>query len=102
MAKLSNDVGRMTTSRQSRWTPEPAKCSIQKVQLMIIIKRPEECTHVGQLSLFTGDTVHLMQPDTYDQFEVPKSMWGDGADFVVDSLMVDVHFYEDQPMTGAG
>ncbi len=48
----------------------------------------------------SGKTVHLMQPDTFDQFEVPLSLWGEGADFLVDSLTVDVHFFEDQAIAG--
>ncbi len=50
--------------------------------------------------LTTGSTIHLMQQDTYDQFEVHQDMWGDAAKFIVDELVVDVQFYEGQPVSG--
>ncbi len=61
------------------------------------LNAPPQYTHTP---LTTGSIIHLMQQDTYDQFEVHQDMWGDAAKFIVDELVVDVHFHEGQPVSG--
>ncbi|MEW5315861.1 MAG: hypothetical protein WDW38_007262 [Sanguina aurantia] len=70
--------------------------------------RAEQTVEVAQLSsrafqvLYTeGKTVHLMDPDTFDQKQVDQALFGDAQKWLESpNLTVSLQFYEEQPLTG--
>lgn len=46
-----------------------------------------------------GDSITLMDPDSYEQFTMPKSILGDAAPFLSDNMMVAVQMHEGKPLS---
>lgn len=48
-----------------------------------------------------GKTVHLMDPDTFDQKQVDQALFGDSQKWLESpNLTVSLQFYEEQPLAG--
>lgn len=48
-----------------------------------------------------GDLAILMQPETFEQVEVPKSMFGNAAVYLSDNLPVTLQFADGKPLSAA-
>lgn len=49
--------------------------------------------------LYSSDDIyHFMDPATYDQFEVPKKVLGDSANFLIDGMVCSLLFYQGKPV----
>ena len=45
-----------------------------------------------------GDTFHLMNEDTFEQFEIPADLIGDGAGFIKEGDRLQLQFFEGTPI----
>ena len=43
-----------------------------------------------------GDTFHFMNPETFDQFEIPADLVGDGGDYLKEGDTISLQFFEDR------
>eukprot|EP00249_Psilotum_nudum_P004628 c18132_g1_i2 orf=47-730(+) len=48
-----------------------------------------------------GDSAILMEPTTFEQLEVPKILFGNGAAYLSDGLLVTVQFFDGKPLSAA-
>lgn len=45
-----------------------------------------------------GDTYHFMNPDTFEQFEIPADLVGDSAGYMKESDTISLQFFEGRPI----
>lgn len=45
-----------------------------------------------------GSVFHFMNQDTFEQFEVPADLMGDGAGYIKEGDMVSLQFFNDKPI----
>lgn len=63
------------------------------------VERPDLNERDAQF-LYTSEGVfHFMDPQSYDQFEVPVKTLGDAAHFLVDGMAVSLLFYQGKAIT---
>ncbi|BBN17392.1 elongation factor P [Marchantia polymorpha subsp. ruderalis] len=46
-----------------------------------------------------GDTINLMEPNTFEQLEVPKAFFGPAAAYLTDGMEVKVQYFDGKPMS---
>ncbi|KAG6547180.1 hypothetical protein Mapa_011432 [Marchantia paleacea] len=46
-----------------------------------------------------GDTINLMEPNTFEQLEVPKAFFGLAAAYLTDGMEVKVQYFDGKPMS---
>lgn len=60
---------------------------------------PAEVTNQAAQYLYSdGDTFHFMNPDTFEQFEIPADLVGDGAGYMKESDTISLQFFDDKPI----
>lgn len=60
---------------------------------------PAEVTNQAAQYLYTdGDTFHFMNPDTFEQFEIPAELVGDGAGYMKESDTISLQFFDGRPI----
>lgn len=64
--------------------------STEKVELVDVTRRKLEFSYKDQ------STYHFIDPDTYEDVELPPELIGDAKDYLVENLAVDVLFSEDK------
>lgn len=64
--------------------------STEKVELVDVTRRKLEYSYKDQ------STYHFIDPDTYEDVELPPELIGDAKDYLVENLAVDVLFSEDK------
>lgn len=45
-----------------------------------------------------GDTFHFMNPDTFEQFEIPADLVGDAAGYMKESDTISLQFFDGRPI----
>ncbi len=45
-----------------------------------------------------GDTFHFMNPESFEQFEIPADLVGDGAGYMKEGDTISLQFFEDRPI----
>jgi elongation factor P len=63
------------------------------------LDRADVTTQSVQYLYNDGATFYFMNEDTFDQFEVPSDLVGDGAGYLKESDRVQLQFFNDQPIT---
>ncbi|GMH37160.1 hypothetical protein BSKO_05033 [Bryopsis sp. KO-2023] len=63
------------------------------VNLAILEDRKFTCLYTD------GNSVHLMDPESYEQIEVDKSLFGEQAVYLREDLELEVAFHQDAPVT---
>ncbi len=51
-----------------------------------------------QLSYVEEDIIHFMNTETYEQIHLSKEVLGDGASYLIPSVLIKVEFYEGSPV----
>ncbi|KAL2613766.1 hypothetical protein R1flu_025458 [Riccia fluitans] len=46
-----------------------------------------------------GDTVYLMEPNTFEQLDIPKSFFGPTAAYLTDGMEVKVQYFDGKPLS---
>lgn len=46
-----------------------------------------------------GDTITVMDPDSYEQITIPKALMGDAAPFLADGMMLKVQMHESRALS---
>src|ERR1700761_512328 len=60
---------------------------------------PAEVTNQAAQYLYAdGDTFHFMNPDTFEQFEIPADLVGDGAGYMKEGDTISLQFFNDRPI----
>lgn len=61
-------------------------------------ERPDIEERDVQFLYAADDVYHFMEPASYEQFEVPLSVLGDAANFIIDGMEVSLLFYKGKPI----
>jgi len=60
---------------------------------------PAEVTNQAAQYLYNdGDTFYFMNPDTFEQFEIPADLVGDGAGYIKEGDTISLQFFNDRPI----
>ncbi|HUB94087.1 MAG TPA: elongation factor P [Verrucomicrobiae bacterium] len=60
---------------------------------------PAEVTSQAAQYLYTdGGTFHFMNPDTFEQFEIPADLVGDGAGYMKEGDTISLQFFNGRPI----
>lgn len=62
------------------------------------LERADVTSQAVQYLYSDGATFFFMNEETFDQFEVPADLVGDGAGFLKESDRVQLQFFDDQPI----
>ena len=58
---------------------------------------PAEVTNQAAQYLYNdGDTFYFMNPDTFEQFEIPADLVGDGAGYIKEGDTISLQFFNDR------
>lgn len=58
------------------------------------VEPAEVATQGAQYLYSDGDTFHFMNPETFEQFEIPAELVGDGAGYMKEGDTVSLQFFE--------
>ena len=45
-----------------------------------------------------GETFHFMDPASFEQYEIARTILGDAVNFLVDNMMCEILFYQEKPI----
>lgn len=58
-----------------------------------------QVTNQNAQYLYTdGETFHFMNPETFEQFEIPADLVGDGAGYLKEGDEISLQFFEERPI----
>lgn len=63
------------------------------------VERPDLEDKEVQFLYATDDIFHFMDPQSYEQFEIPREALGDAPNFLVDGITCSVLFYAGKPIS---
>jgi elongation factor P len=88
-ARIHSKMKRLTDgiNRENRFRSDE---SVDKVSLE---------QHMMEFLYESGDTLHFMNNETYEQIELPRDFMGDAADFLQPNMQVEVEFHEEKPLS---
>jgi len=58
----------------------------------------EVTSQAAQYLYGDGDTFHFMNPETFEQFEIPADLVGDGAGYIKEGDTISLQFFEGRPI----
>jgi elongation factor P len=92
-AKLSGVVKTRLSNVRSGRQSEPHLRPLERLQDMELVRKTMEF-------LFSqGDCCTFMDPDTYDQVEVPRAVLGQAEPFLQPGMLLPVEFFETEPIS---
>lgn len=62
------------------------------------VESAEVTNQAAQYLYNDGDTYHFMNPDTFEQFEIPADLVGDSAAYMKESDTISLQFFEGRPI----
>lgn len=62
------------------------------------IESADVSSQAAQYLYTDGDTFHFMNPDTFEQFEIPADLVGDGAGYMKEGDTISLQFFNDRPI----
>jgi elongation factor P len=58
----------------------------------------EVTSQAAQYLYSDGDTFHFMNPESFEQFEIPSDLVGDAAGYMKESDTISLQFFENRPI----
>lgn len=62
------------------------------------VESAEVTNQAAQYLYSDGDTFYFMNPDTFEQFEIPSDLVGDAASYMKESDTISLQFFNDRPI----